>query len=112
LFYPDSLSAILDFDRLQYIYPELDIARAILSFALDNNRLRMDAVQAFIDGYNQIGAISANDIILSLKLLYCLESFWWLRTSSFNGDGPPRRFADEMEWLSINWPNLESILRA
>jgi homoserine kinase type II len=111
LFYPDSLSAILDFDRLQYIYPELDIARAILSFALDNNCLRMDAVQAFIDGYNQIGTISPNDIIRSLKLLYCLESFWWLKSSSLNSDGPPKRFAAEMMWLSINWFNLEMILK-
>ncbi len=111
LFYPDSLSAILDFDRLQYIYPELDIARAILSFALDNNCLRMNAVKAFLDGYNQIGNISADDIIRSLKLLYCLESFWWLRSDSFNREGPPKRFADEMVWLSVNWLNLESILR-
>jgi len=111
LFYTDSLSAIIDFDRFQYIYPELDISRAILSFTLDNNCLRMDAVKAFINGYNQFGNITADDIIRSLKLLYCLESFWWLNNDSFNSEGPPKRFADEMVWLSINWPNLEKILR-
>jgi len=111
LFYPDSLSAIIDFDRFQYIYPELDISRAILSFALDNNCLRMDVVKAFIDGYNQFGNIAADDIIRSLKLLYCLESFWWLNNNSFSSEGPPKRFADEMAWLSINWLNLEKILR-
>lgn len=110
LFYTDSLSAIIDFDRFQYIYSELDISRAILSFALDNNCLRMDAVKAFIDGYNKFGNITADDIIRSLKLLYCLESFWWLNNDSFNNEGPPRRFADEMVWLSINWLNLEKIL--
>lgn len=111
LFYTDSLSAIIDFDRFQYIYPELDISRAILSFALDNNCLRMDAVKAFINGYNQFGNSTVDDIIRSLKLLYCLESFWWLNNDSFNSEGPPKRFADEMVWLSINWPNLEKILR-
>lgn len=111
LFYPDSLSAIIDFDRFQYIYPELDISRAILSFALDNNCLRMDKVMAFIDGYNQFGNITVDDIIRSLKLLYCEESFWWLNNDSFNSEGPPKRFADEMVWLSINWLNLEEILR-
>lgn len=111
LFYPDSLSAIIDFDRFQYIYPELDISRAILSFALDNNCLRMDKVMAFIDGYNQFGNITVDDIIRSLKLLYCEESFWWLNNDSFNSEGPPKRFADEMVWLSINWLNLEKILR-
>lgn len=111
LFYTDSLSAIIDFDRFQYIYPELDISRAILSFALDNNCLRMDAVKAFINGYNQFGNITADDIIRSLKLLYCLESFWWINNDSFNNEGPPKRFAYEMVWLSINWLNLEKILR-
>ena len=84
LFYHDSLSAIIDFDRFQYIYPELDISRAILSFALDNNCLRIDVVKAFIDGYNQFGNIADDDIIRSLKLLYCLESFWWLNNNSFS----------------------------
>jgi homoserine kinase type II len=111
LFYTDSLSAIIDFDKFQYIYPELDISRAILSFALDNNCLRMEAVKAFINGYNQFGNITADDIIRSLKLLYCLQSFRWLNNDSFNSEGPPKRFADEMVWLSINWPNLEKILR-
>jgi len=111
LFYPDSLSAIIDFDRFQYIYPELDISRAILSFALDNNCLRVDVVKAFVDGYNQYGNITTEDIIRSLKLLYCLESFWWLNIDSFNSEGPPKRFADEMVWLSINWINLEKIFR-
>jgi homoserine kinase type II len=110
LFYPDSLSAIIDFDRFQYIYPELDISRAILSFALDNNCLRVDAVKAFMEGYNQFGNITAEDIIRSLKLLYCLESFWWLNCGSFNCEGPPKRFAEEMVWLSINWLKLEEIL--
>ena len=108
-FYADSLSAILDFDRFQYIYPELDIARAILSFALDNNCLRVDTVKAFIDGYNQFGIITVDDVIRSLKLSYCIESFWWLNNHSFNNEGPPKRFAEEMVWLSINWGNLEKI---
>jgi homoserine kinase type II len=112
LFYPNSLSAIIDFDRFQYIYPELDLSRAILSFALDNNCLRMDAVKAFINGYNQFGNITIDDVIRSLKLLYCLESFWWLNNYSFySSEGPPKRFADEMVWLSINWLNLEKILK-
>lgn len=110
LFYPDSLSAIIDFDRFQYIYPELDISRAILSFALDNNCLRIDVVKAFIDGYNQFGNITADEVIRSIKLLYCLESFWWINNRCFYGDGPPKRFAYEMVWLSVNWLSLEKIL--
>lgn len=109
LFHPKSLSSIIDFDRFQYIYPELDISRAILSFALDNNSLRIDVVKAFMDGYNQFGTITDYDVIHSLKLLYCLESFWWINSNSFNSEGPPKRFAEEMKWLTINWTNLEKI---
>jgi homoserine kinase type II len=109
LFHTDSLSAIVDFDRFQYIYPELDISRAILSFALDDNCLRLDAVRAFIDGYNQFGTITVADVIRALKLLYCLESFWWLNSNRFDSE-PPKRFAYEMAWLSINWSKLEKIL--
>lgn len=111
LFYNDSLSAIIDFDRFQYIYPELDLSRAILSFALDDNVLMIDVIQAFMDGYNVFGNITADDIVRSLKLLYCEESFWWLNDHSFNIEGPPRRFAEEMMWLSLNWTNLETILK-
>jgi homoserine kinase type II len=110
LFYPDSLSAIIDFDRFQYIYPELDISRAILSFALDNNCLRLEAVKSFIAGYNEFGKITAEEVIRSIKLLYCLESFWWLNNHSFYGDGVPKRFSDEMVWLTSNWLKLEEIL--
>lgn len=111
LFYNDSLSSIIDFDRFQYIYPELDLSRAILSFALDNNCLRLDAVKSFMDGYNVFGNITDDDIVRSLRLLYCEESFWWLNDHSFNSEGPPKRFAEEMMWLSLNWTKLEKILR-
>ncbi len=110
LFHPQSLSVILDFDRLQYTYPELDIARAVLSFALDNNCLRMDVVKAFISGYNEVTNFTIEDLLCSIKLLYCLESFWWLGSKSFNREEPPKRFAAEMIWLSVNWTSLKKIL--
>lgn len=110
LFHADSLSVILDFDRMQYIYPELDISRAVLSFALDGNYLKIDTIRSFMDGYNMVGNISIDDIICSLKLLYCLESFWWLNDDSLNSEGPPKRFGEEIIWMSNNWFNLENIL--
>ena len=111
LFHPNSLSALLDFDRVQYIYPELDISRAILSFALQDNILRIDAINAFIEGYNQVGVLYVETVIRSLKLMYCLESFWWLNNASFNSEGPPKRFTEEMVWLTKNWRNLEIIFK-
>lgn len=109
LFFSDRVSAILDFDRLQYIYPELDIARALLSFALDNNHMRMEIVKAFIDGYNKQGNISMEDVLRSIKLLYCLESFWWIGGEFEINNGPPTRFEEEMKWITINWHRLHDI---
>lgn len=109
LFFSDRLSAILDFDRLQYIYPELDIARALLSFALDNNQMRLEIVRAFIDGYNKQGNISMEDVLRSIKLSYCLESFWWIGGEFEINNGPPTRFEEEMKWITINWHRLHEI---
>jgi homoserine kinase type II len=109
LFFSDRISAILDFDRLQYIYPELDIARALLSFALDNNHMRMEIVNAFITGYNTQGNISMEDVLRSIKLSYCLESFWWIGGEFEINNGPPTRFEHEMKWLTFNWHRLNEI---
>jgi homoserine kinase type II len=109
LFFSDRISAILDFDRLQYIYPELDIARALLSFALDNNHMKMEIVNAFIAGYNTQGNISMEDVLRSIKLSYCLESFWWIGGEFEINNGPPTRFQHEMEWLTFNWYRLNEI---
>jgi homoserine kinase type II len=110
LFFSDRVSAILDFDRLQYIYPEFDIARALLSFALDNNHMRIEIVNAFIRGYNMLGSISMEDVVCSIKLLYCLESFWWIGEEFEINNGPPARFEEEMKWLTVNWDRLDKVL--
>lgn len=111
LFFSDNVSAILDFDRLQVSYTELDIARALLSFALDDNCMRLDIVKNFISGYNKLSNLSVNDVIGSMRLLYCLESFWWLVGDDQIKDGPPKRFAEEMVWLTANWFNLDKIFK-
>lgn len=111
LFFSDNVSAILDFDRLQVSYTELDIARALLSFALDDNCMRVDIVKNFISGYNKLSNLPINDVIGSMKLLYCLESFWWLVGDDQIKDGPPKRFAEEMLWLTANWFNLDMIFK-
>ena len=111
LFFSENVSAILDFDRLQLSYVELDIARALLSFALDNNCMKLDIVRNFIEGYNKLGNISGTDVICSMRLLYCLESFWWLVGDDKINNGPPKRFAEEMVWLTANWFNLEKIFK-
>jgi homoserine kinase type II len=53
LFTHDSLSAILDFDRMHFVYPEFDISRPILSCTLEHASIHMDIVTAFVRGYRE-----------------------------------------------------------
>lgn len=110
LFHEHSVSSILDFDRFHLTYAELDIARAILSFGLDQNRLRKDIVQAFIKGYNEIKFLSIRDLILSIQLCFIRESLGWLGTNIKINNGPPERFKNEMIWIANNWDQLEEVI--
>ena len=47
LFYNDKVSAILDFDRMDYDYVELDIGRTVISCALHDGVLNKSLVASF-----------------------------------------------------------------
>lgn len=64
IFQKNSLSVILDFDRLDYDYPELDVARAIVTWKF-NIRL----VQAFLESYRKEHLIPIEVLARSLKFL-------------------------------------------
>lgn len=51
LFKDRKVIAILDFDRMKYDYPQLDVARAVVSGALTENGLDVSLASAFIKGY-------------------------------------------------------------
>jgi homoserine kinase type II len=53
LFFDNKVSAVLDFDRLNFNYPELDVARAIMSWAFYNGILRTDFASAYLAGYRK-----------------------------------------------------------
>ena len=38
-------------------------------------------------------------------------SFWWLVGDDQIKDGPAKRFAEEMVWLTANWFNLDKIFK-
>jgi homoserine kinase type II len=79
LFFEKEVSAILDFDRVTVIYPELDISRAVLSCALKEDVLRPEVVAAFLDGYNEIRPFTSGELVRPIKLLWCHESPKWIR---------------------------------
>ncbi|MBS4219917.1 phosphotransferase [Bacillus sp. FJAT-49711] len=110
LFEENRLGAIIDFDRLNYDYPQLDIARAIISCALNKNGLKVDTVEAFRKGYSEHISIDARSLIRSLKFLWYLESTWWIKIDMDQFTGPPVRFKEEMLWLSENYNELDAML--
>ncbi|MCM3784804.1 phosphotransferase [Neobacillus mesonae] len=111
LFHEDRLSAILDFDRLDYDYPQLDVARAIMSCAL-NDHLNVDLISAFAAGYTdeEQQSLPQGYVAQSLQLLWYLESTWWVHANMDEHSVPPARFAKEMNWLAINLKKLPEIL--
>lgn len=110
LFKEEKLSAVLDFDRMKYDYPKLDVARAVISGALDENNFNVSLAQAFIEGYSEQRLLEKGFIISSLKMLWFMESTWWINSIMDQHSGPPERFAKEMLWLSENQKELESML--
>lgn len=106
----DRLSAILDFDRLNSDYVELDVARAIMSGTLDEEDLNIEAVQAFLDGYRTQRPFPEGGVLRSLRLLWYMESTWWINENMDKHTVPPQRFAYEMDWLARNMCRLPSLL--
>lgn len=109
LFNDNRLTAILDFDRLRYDYPQLDVARAVISCALDDN-LDVSLASAFIEGYSEERTVVKGYLTNSLRLLWYMESTWWINANMDQHSVPPARFAKEMLWLAENQKNMSDLL--
>jgi homoserine kinase type II len=94
-------------------YPEIDVARAVLSGAWRHGQMQLKEVRAFMDGYR--GQLEAPQGILSraMRMLYLIESIWWLRTEvrlQSELRGLLGRFVEEMHWIEDNWDTLSDQL--
>jgi homoserine kinase type II len=112
LFDVDCVSAIIDFDRNQYSYIWHDIGRAILSFALKDDRLDLEKIHVFLEGYSQHYELTLSNIVDALRLSWCIEIPWWIQPEFFreNDEKAVVRFKDEMLWLTEHWFELDSSL--
>ncbi|WP_028558961.1 phosphotransferase [Paenibacillus pinihumi] len=109
LVHGQGLAGIVDFDRMTMAYPEIDVARAILSGSLQNGQLRMETVQAFMEGYRGYYEAPHGMLSRAIKMLYIIESIWWLRTEVRVDSGLRTllgRFVEEMHWIEDQWPTL------
>lgn len=111
LFDVDCVSAVIDFDRNCFSYVWHDIGRAILSFALEDNIMNVEKVCAFLEGYSQHSALTLSNIADALRLSWCIEVPWWIQPEFFGEcDEIPKRFKDEMLWLTEHWFEIDSLL--
>ena len=110
LFKGNQVSAVLDFDRLKYDYPQLDVARAVISGCLnERNTFNANLASAFVAGYRENCSFEQRNLVKSLRLLWYMESTWWVDENMDQHVGPPTRFSKEMIWLSKNYGELDSI---
>ncbi|OAB32459.1 homoserine kinase [Paenibacillus macquariensis subsp. defensor] len=110
LFHENKVSSVLDFDRLNYDYPELDVARAIMSWALVDGNLRIDIVAAFLKGYREYNRFDSGMLVRSLRMLWYMESVWWITANMELHNKVQVRFAEEMTWLAENDERLPMIV--
>jgi homoserine kinase type II len=109
LFHPAKVAAILDFDRMRVLYPELDIARALLSCALDveSGAMEPELADRFLEGYRSAHPFPRGGLARAFKLLWWLEATKWMVHDMDKYSAPPARFARENIWLTRNWNELE-----
>ena len=114
LFGQDGVTAILDFDRNHYSYVWHDIGRAMLSLALEGGRLRLERIEAFLEGYAQHRpGVSLRRMPDILRLTWCVETPWWIQPEYFRQKREKvARFRDEMLWLTERWFSLDTLFQA
>ncbi|MEK3981441.1 phosphotransferase [Psychrobacillus sp. FSL K6-2836] len=108
LFNTNSVTAILDFDRMNFIYPEFDISRPILSCCVDNGQIHIDKVYTFVQGYREYHKLTLQKLVRSIKLTWWKEAEW-VRAIKVQNSSPLKRFNEENIWIGENWDDLESI---
>ncbi|MDQ6423532.1 phosphotransferase [Paenibacillus sp. LHD-117] len=113
LLHDQGVAGIVDFDRMTMAYPEIDVARAVLSGALQDGELRLAGVRAFMDGYREHAEASGELLVRAIRMLYLIESIWWLRTeirAESELRGLLARFVEEMHWIEDHWQSLPELL--
>lgn len=107
LFSPESLAAVLDFDRNQWGYLAHDLGRALLAFAWTGQGLDQAKAAALLEGYRQAGG-AAPAPADALRLTWCLEVPWWIQPEFFQDPSPKTlRFRQEIQWVTAQWDQLD-----
>lgn len=103
----DDKITVIDFDTVQFGYSEIDVARILLSGVLHKGKLHREGTRAFLAGYREEHKLPKGILPLAFKLLWCREAHWWLKGHMDDFSIPPKRFAEEMIWLTDKWDELD-----
>ena len=107
LFENNRVSALLDFDRTNYVYPEFDISRPLLSFCINNGNINLDSVAAFVEGYREYLPLSNQKLVRSFKLTWWKEAEWV--SVKMQNSAVLTRFCEENVWVGNHWDHLEEL---
>lgn len=112
LFHDRALSAVVDFDRVRYAYPRLDLGRAVLSCTLREGTFCEEPIAAFAEGYRCVrpDELPRGGLLSAVRHVWCVESFWWIHAGMESFSVAPARFASEMVDTAKQWEALEAIL--
>jgi homoserine kinase type II len=110
LFHDNELAAIVDFDRVRYAYPRMDLGRAILSCAVRHGEFQEEIIAAFAEGYRSNRQLPKGSLLQAVRHIWCVESFWWLHAGMEKNDPVTDRFVNEMLWTAKQWDGLEGLL--
>ncbi|MBU0906053.1 MAG: phosphotransferase [Firmicutes bacterium] len=108
LFKNDNVSSIVDFDRMNFIYPEFDISRPILSCCIENGHIHIEKVSAFVQGYREFQNLTNQKLVRSVKLTWWKEAEW-VRAVKIQNSSPLKRFNEENIWVGDNWDDLDCL---
>lgn len=112
LFHDQTVSSILDFDRMRFVYPELDISRALLSCTYSvSDGMDWQGIDKFLEGYNEYLSFTAEDLTRALRLTWCQESVWWITHDIEHREENPKRFFQEIMWITDHWDLLGEMLK-
>lgn len=107
------VSAIIDFELCRINTKLQDIGRFILSTCFSTNFFDRIKLKEFICGYSLVDKINIDDIITAIKFVWINEVNLWIQERYFRNQNSAKvnRFIYEIQWISNNWFDLESIIR-
>lgn len=109
----NNVSAFIDFELCRVNTRLQDVGRIILSLCLTTNGLSKEKLNSFLQGYSSICEITVQDIVDAIKFVWINEVNLWIREKYFRNYNPPKvnKFIYEIQWISMNWFDLENIIK-